>query len=102
MSHLVIKGNGSRFRFVRETRWKGVVKIYADRISGRFIAVSRSNTFDRGDETMSFLYDAENDEVLNWIEITAGYGETHEEQVARIEAELKGSVQLLEKLALEA
>lgn len=85
-----------RFRFVRETRWNGLVKIYQDTVSGKYIAVSRAYTLDRGDETMSFLYDPEDDDVLSWTEITAGYGETHEAQVARIEAELTYDIRLLE------
>lgn len=64
---------------VRNTRWQGAVQIWKNIASGEHIAISRAHTFDRGDETMIFPYDAEANKVSDWGELYAGYGQTHED-----------------------
>ncbi len=44
---------------------------------GKYYAVSKNNTFDRGDETMIFACD-ENGNVTSWADLYAGYGEDHQ------------------------
>lgn len=48
---------------------------------GSHIMVSRTNTFDRGDETMIFEANAEG-KVTNWSDLYAGYGEDHNTALA--------------------
>ena len=78
----------SKFKFVKNVEgWRGVVKAYRHEDHGQEIAVSRAFTFDRGDETMIFKYDVKNEKVLDWTDLYAGYGETHEEALSNWEEE---------------
>lgn len=43
-----------------------------------FVMVSRANTFDHGDETMIFKWNVKTNEVDDWTDLYAGYGEDHE------------------------
>ena len=67
--------------------WRGVVKAYRHNNGGQDIVISRANTFDRGDETMIFEFDLQSEQVLNWTDLYAGYGETHEEALNFFENE---------------
>lgn len=74
----------SPFEFIRDIQgWKGVVKFYKDTRDDSYVLVSRADTFDRGDETMAFPADKDGD-VLDWEELGAGYGITHEELLAQM------------------
>lgn len=55
--------------------------------SGVLVMVSRAYTFDCGDETMIFKWSAASRSVVDWSELYAGYGETHEEALANFENE---------------
>lgn len=77
----------SNYTHIRNERWNGSVKIYRHNVTGEGIAISRASTFDRGDETMIFPYDLTDNEVSDWGEVYAGYGESHEEALRNFEAE---------------
>lgn len=69
----------SGYHYVRDlSGWMGVAKVYKNGY-GNYIVISRANTPDRGDETMIFVWNETYREVESWIELYAGYGETHEE-----------------------
>lgn len=72
-----IMGSG-KARWVKSlSGYAGLASVY-DTTKGT-VVVSRANTFDRGDETMIFKWDARLDKVSDWSELYVGYGETHEE-----------------------
>jgi hypothetical protein len=63
------------YRVINDTiRWVG--DVWHIEVDGKYYAVSRADTFDRGDETMIFPAD-ENCKVTDWGEVYAGYGEDH-------------------------
>lgn len=78
----------SKYAWVRDERWNGEVRIYRNTLTGEGIAISRAQTFDRGDETMIFPYDFQANKVSDWGELYAGYGVTHEEALREFESEV--------------
>lgn len=54
--------------------WKG--EAWLIEVDNKYYAVSRANTFDRGDETMIFSCD-KNGENIDFTDLYAGYGEDH-------------------------
>lgn len=70
------------YTFVKNASgFQGDARVYRDG-SGNHIVISRCNTFDHGDETMIFPWSTVTNDVSNWNELYAGYGETHEEALA--------------------
>lgn len=70
------------YTFVKDAKgFSGVAKVYRN-TEGRHVVVSRAYTFDRGDETMIFEWSTATDSIADWIDLYAGYGETHEEALA--------------------
>lgn len=67
--------------------YAGDARLYEHSKSGRIVMVSRAYTFDRGDETMIFKWGMASRSVMDWNELYAGYGETHEEALANYENE---------------
>jgi hypothetical protein len=68
----------SNFKLVQHlTGYVGDARVYSD--GERHVMVSRADTFDRGDETMIFSWDAVKGKVDSWLDLYAGYGVTHEE-----------------------
>lgn len=72
----------SEYTFVQDVseKFNGSALLYKNE-AGRHVVVSRADTFDRGDETMIFRSNGSGD-VLNWTDLYAGYGETHEEALS--------------------
>lgn len=75
----------SNYIHVRDELWNGKVKIYRHIGGGEGIAISRANTFDRGDETMIFRYSFADNKVIDWGELYAGYGVDHETALLEFE-----------------
>jgi len=69
----------SPFEYIRDLKgWVGHVKLYKDTRDGTYLAVSRANTLDRGDETMAFST-TKDGKVTSWLELAGRCGATHDE-----------------------
>lgn len=63
------------YTLIKKMQWKG--EVWLIKVGSDYFAVSRADTFDKGDETMIFA-SSEDGEAIIFEDLYVGYGEDHE------------------------
>lgn len=79
-------------RDLSDKGWRGEAVLIKDEDTGNHYVVSRTTTFDRGDETMVFASD-ENGVTSDWHDLYAGYGEDHDTAIANFANVISGDIE---------